>query len=412
MPDTSTWPGIVQLTSDNDQGFSDISSSLPSLGTTNLNSVWSPCAEEVWTVGAGGNIWHKSGGSWAQDTGHPFGGTQLWSVWGPDCDTVFVCGGAGKIAKWTSGGGWGSLQTTPISDTIRGIQGINDQILWTCGNSGKVLLTTDGGSNWSSISNPFSGVSYGLNVVSDQEVFICGVLGQIIHSTNQGTDWTIQTTPNVTRCNWMWSSPSRDSGGLANEVWCAQNSGKILFYDGVSWVEQVTGLGGGVEDVNGIIGSNAASIFAVGGNGDLLIWFYDGVAWTEIKNITGNEATAVAWFPGTRPFVSGQNGQMFESDAVFVDDEEIDVKISLPQQPEQAATVTITVEEGGDASLTGEAFGSNTGMFEGEEMFLGPFGTGDMPEAFRHYLARLKMEASTNNDISPTLDRLQMTFGA
>lgn len=59
--DLLTWPGSVLLENDGDQGYTDISADLPSLGTTNLNAVWAPCAEEVWAVGQSGGIWLLSG---------------------------------------------------------------------------------------------------------------------------------------------------------------------------------------------------------------------------------------------------------------------------------------------------------------------------------------------------------------
>lgn len=411
--DTATWPGFVILANDEDLGYTDISGDLPSLGTTNLNAIWAACADEIWAVGQNAGIWHKSGGTWAKDTSHPFGGTQMRSVWGPDCDTIFVCGNAGKIATWTSGGGWGSLHTTPTTDTMKSIHGIDDQTLWCCGNNDEMWFTTNGGSSWAAQGTPFGNSEniQCVRAISATEAIACGQDGTIITTINAGSTWIEDTTPNTATANWLWFSESRDNDGFPDEIWVGQNGGTILFYDGTSWTEQVDL---GVDDINGIIGTNANNILACGGNGVFKVWLYNGTTWTEILSTGSDPGNAVAWAPGMRPHVTGDDGQIYESDAVFDDDGDEILNMPLPQQPEQPGVYIVDGEKPSGTELDIELKGSHTNEWAGEEKRITDLliDTGAVDGQYRYYRGFLHMEAIAGNDISPVLDRVRLSFSS
>jgi len=410
--DIATWPGLLMLGNDDDLGYTDISASLSGLGTLDLETIWAPCADQLWTGGQSGNMWHLSGGSWAVDATHPFGGSRLRTFWGPDCNTIFCGANAGKIAKWTESGLWGALQSTPISEVIRGIQGNDEQVVWAVANSGKVLLTTNGGTTWNAISNPFSGNLFGLAATSDQEMFACGVSGQIIHTDDQGDSWTTQTTPNTATTNWMWASESRDPiTGLANEVWAVQNGGTILFYDGGTWTQQVDL---GTDNIFGIIGSNNSNIYAVGGSTSVIVWRFDGSSWTEIFNGGTNDGNAVAFAPGSVPYVVGDSGNIFRSDTLFDLVDGFILKMPLPQQPEQPGVLNIVGEIPTGTTLPMELKGSHRNQWNGEEKRIIDVSPGivSVPDSFRFYRIFGDMAPNVARDMTPVLDRIRLSFAS
>src|SRR5207253_8525905 len=69
--------------------------------------------------------------------------------------------------------------------------------------------------------------------------------------------------------------------------------GTILHYDGTSWTPQTSGT---TQELNGVWGSGATDVFAVGDRGTILL--YDGTNWTTQRTGTAADFFKGVWGSG------------------------------------------------------------------------------------------------------------------
>ena len=109
--------------------------------------MWGSSADDVWAVGANGEILRYDGAVWQRHDS----GTERWllSVWGTSSHDVWAAGGVGgdgpNVATIVhfDGTGWVSVPAD-LDEAVAGIWGGNDHDVWFAGACG-VMLHYQGG---------------------------------------------------------------------------------------------------------------------------------------------------------------------------------------------------------------------------------------------------------------------------
>lgn len=171
-------------------------------------ALWTRSANDVLSVGVGGEILHYDGTAWtAQQSGMT---TSLSAIWGDRASGVaFAVGGAGTILSY-DGSSW-HPQASGTTQNLTGVWG-----------------------------------------TSPTDVFAVGAAGTILHF--DGTAWTAQGSGTSANFKGVW-------GNAPDSFFAVGDAGTIAHYDGSTWTSQtVTGL----AIVNAVWGTSGSDVFAVG----------------------------------------------------------------------------------------------------------------------------------------------------
>lgn len=133
---------------------------IPDTDEQELYAVHGVQTADVWAVGSSSMVFHWNGVAWTLDA-QPDPAKRLYGVWAWNADDVWICGGT---ATWGGSGGVGAiwrrvagvwtLQTIPVSETLRAIWGFSDQDIWCVGDSNMILHWD--GLAWTQIASPLA----------------------------------------------------------------------------------------------------------------------------------------------------------------------------------------------------------------------------------------------------------------
>ncbi len=178
-----------------------------------LNGIWGSSDDDIWVTGRNskGFLYHKSGGTWSEDSNRP-NGKSFKQVWGTSADDVWLLGADSgwNYRVWRRNGGttWvqQSLPSVPVGTELRGLWGIGGHIFVTghtmtnSNPSGGVLLHFDG-SSWESMPVPGTATELAfMSGTSINDLFITGsdgAQGIVHHLTNGLATWTSYITSDV-----------------------------------------------------------------------------------------------------------------------------------------------------------------------------------------------------------------------
>jgi hypothetical protein len=189
-----------------------------------LLSVWGTGPEDVWTVGAGGQVLHFDGCEWSTlDSGTT---ADLWWVFGFKDGPTFMMGSEGTALQYTPDSGFVAMDTG-VDVTLFGVWGPSPDRLWSIGfapdNSEPSVILQYDGSAWSPVT---------------------------------GLPESITDTSHFFK---VW-------GTSADDVWVVGRDDIILHWDGQSWSEDKSGLDEDWVTVTGRVKeSGTPDIIIVGG---------------------------------------------------------------------------------------------------------------------------------------------------
>jgi Chitobiase/beta-hexosaminidase C-terminal domain len=239
---------------------SETSDPLPS-----LFGIWAnPTTDDVWAVGAGGTILHRTGAGWSSEASPTTG--DLYGVWGTSALDVFAVGIGGTILHRTTSGSWSS-EAAPVDANLSSVWGNTDGDVWAVGGNATIL-----------------------------------------HRADDGT-WSGQTADTSNQLNAVWAS-------AADDAWAVGGS-PILHRLPSNWWTTSNSWGGDAL-LFGVWGSSASDVWAVGEGATTVRW--DGNGWSSVANplttattlfgIWGTSASEV-WMVGS----GGQTGTILRWDA-------------------------------------------------------------------------------------------------
>lgn len=221
------------------------------------NAVWGSGPNDVWaaTTGDLGSILHWDGASWVV-VGNGIGGVAMW---GSAANDVWVAGGVGAATAHWDGTQWSKIgfPSSAPGGSVRALTGTGPNDAWAVGHSGLIL-------HW-------SGASW----------------------EDRSWNGTVQVTTAALKAA-LSLGP--------NEVWAAGDSGTILRWNGTAWEDK--GLNADstrvtTRTINGLWGTGANDIWAVGGGGGSVILHWDGTAWTRIAH-PGTSSLYAVWGTSAR----------------------------------------------------------------------------------------------------------------
>lgn len=181
---------------------------------------------------------------------------------------------------------------TTFPDNLYDVHFFNENVGWVVGEHGRILKTYDGGWTWF-VQN--SGTTRRLNAVfalSLTEVWAAGAQTSpsdsetLLYTNNGGQDWYSVATP----------GPPKDLNSIffidAANGWAAGDNGKILFYNGTAWTEQLSPVS---RKLNSIVFLDDNIGWAVGEGGTVLSTTNGGGSWVAEDEPTNKHLNAV-WF--------------------------------------------------------------------------------------------------------------------
>src|SRR5262245_42499866 len=297
---------------------------LPTLGGAvtvkdNLFGVKTLDANQAWTVGNFGSIYHTTDGGKTWEPSDSGTRASLFAVDFADAQHGWVVGKSGLILATTDGGKTWTLQKSPIPPDkhLFNVKAVSPTTGWVVGDWGAVATTKDGGATWEDRSIDQDAVLYDVSFPDAEHGFIAGEFGTVLATTDAGATWTKQETgTDKTLFGVHFATPQRG--------WVVGLDGLLLHTrdGGSTWeVQRGTARTESLEDLGFVEALKNPGFYAVavagqygvvvGDTGTLLISSDGGETWSER---TLPEKDRLRWMrdvslvPGTQGFAVGAGG--------------------------------------------------------------------------------------------------------
>jgi len=191
--------------------------------TLPLFAVWAAGPDDVFAVGASGNIYRFGLGA-LDDAERMSSGTALTlrGVWGRSANDVFAVGDGGTIRHF-DGVDWNLHQSGTLL-RLRGVTGVPGGGVFAVGDGGMVLHYD--GSEWDRMTTGTSNNLFAVRALGPDNVIAVGNGGEIIRF--DGVEWTRMSTPTMANLRGVW-------GSSADRVYAVGTTGTILNFDGQQW---------------------------------------------------------------------------------------------------------------------------------------------------------------------------------
>lgn len=246
---------------------------------------------QVWAVNASGEIWQRTGTTWALSKST---GGSLTGIWGSSATDILAVGG-GMAWHW-DGASWTTVSAGGSS--MRAVCGAGTADAWVTQDGTRTILHRDSGGAWSTITPPTgafyacwgttgkvfpsgqsgefmrctgtscvqenprpSGSSiYGVWGSSISDLWVVGSGSMVYHSTTANV-WTGSATSGTTfRAVW---------GAGASDIWAVGDSASCAHFTGATWASCPGGLSG---NLGGVWGRSSSDVWIVGASGSVFHW--------------------------------------------------------------------------------------------------------------------------------------------
>jgi photosystem II stability/assembly factor-like uncharacterized protein len=218
----------------------------------------------------------------------------------------WAVGGDGLIAKTFDGGVSWEVVDMGITTDLFDVFFLNADTGWIVGDSGMIMRTTDAGSVWEiiPIRPTFKSLS-SVHFVDGMTGWAVGNGGTILSSINGGGSWASQSPP-----------AAYDFRGVfmrsATRGWAVGKFGAVMFFDGIDWVQQLSGTTDELRDAQFITSDIG---WAVGFHGTILYTSDGGTTWTR-QAIDVESKTlffCVKFLDALNGWVAGSEGTLFHT---------------------------------------------------------------------------------------------------
>ncbi len=292
-------------------------------------------SDDVYAVGEGGTVVHRSSGVWSSTT---ISTGRLWGAWATAPRDLWSVGWVSTILLHDNSG-W---QQTPWMRSYNFADDGNLNAIWASDRSNIVVVGSRsvGGASMGGVGSPIhrydgataicppgqggptgrgcidvsgnvdafywrpedpgvTGVDfYGVWGPAPRREYAVGELGTIVHF--DGSVWHRVNVPTGQTLNAIW-------GTSASDIFVVGDSGTVIHYDGVSWTMQQTPT---AENLMAVWGTTATEVFAVGTSGTILR--YNGSSW--IPQVSGTTASLFGvWGAGGRVYAVGDKGTILSA---------------------------------------------------------------------------------------------------
>jgi len=253
-----------------------------------LEAVWAASGEEIFAVGASGNIFRFGVDG---DVERMLSGTALtlrW-VWGRSANDVYAAGDNGTVLHF-DGDEW-AYQLVPTVLRLRGIAGTRQGHVFTVGDNGKVFRS-DGG-EWTLMQTGTMFNLYAVWALAEDAVFAVGDGGTILQYDGEG--WSLMESPTTANLRGVW-------GSSGTNIFAVGDRGTVLRYDGEEWSLGRLDTWANLNAIaNGLIVGDGGVVF----QNPQLYPEVGGLRVTEIDAVNGNVEvtnTGPRFLSGAHPF--------------------------------------------------------------------------------------------------------------
>lgn len=267
--------------------------------SSSLNGIYAS-GKGVYVVGSGGFAWEGGASGW-EFMDIEVGDEDLTDLWGQGQNDDTILAGstsAGHVAQFTGTGGW---TTGDLADT---------NIIWGVGGSGPSDLYAVGwgrayvydGVTWTYEALPDQSVKLNDVYAAGGEAFAIGEEGACVHRGNGG-NWTECPTGVTVALNGI-------SGSSANDVWAVGDAGTVLHFDGSAWTVETVPT---TDTLSAVFVPEAGSVYAVGNN-MAIIRLVDG-AWELMRvpdDDVKNNLYAIHGISAQNVWASGNRGMVLQ----------------------------------------------------------------------------------------------------
>ena len=274
-----------------------------------LNAVWGTAADNVYVVGNGGTILHRSlaNGPWSPEGS----ATQfIAGVWGSGNSDVYAVGAGGAIWHSTGRGDWVQQASTTTSD-LEGVWGSDSGNVYAVTRDGSIVRSN--GTSWRA---PVSSGGSSLVAVwgsSANDVYVAGfndpfksLSGVIFHSTGNDS-WSPRfSQPDYYAVGCLWGSGSSELFACKAKIGDPFASEPLLHsVDGMNWISTEINPS---NYFHAISGTGPADVYAVGEKGTVLRTTDGGKTWAFDNSKTTNDLRGVWAAPNGELFAVGMMG--------------------------------------------------------------------------------------------------------
>ena len=248
-----------------------------------LNGIWAANENDIWTVGGKGHIAHFDGTSWSNWSIDPT--VELQSISGADSNNIWAVGSNQSIYKF-NGSSWTKQGTNPsYTSTLVGVSMLNANQGWTTDTTGPLYQYN--GSNWQIQSSNASNALNGISAISSTNVIAVGSSGA--YSQYNGTVWQGQRFSNDADYYDVFALNANQIWAVGSKVWTSApygNEAAIMKYDGTGWTLQRSNV---VTSLYAVTARNPNDVWAVGYAGKIVN--YDGSTWIDKSPAFWNNGT-------------------------------------------------------------------------------------------------------------------------
>jgi beta propeller repeat protein len=196
-------------------------------------------------------------------------------------------------------GGW-TLQSQPITASLRSVTFIDKYHGWAVGDAGKILTTSNAGATWSTEDSGLAEYLTGVAFVDASRGWATSADGTVIATTSGGATWSVQR-----------SSPSQFLTSIAfadtSHGWAVGQDGVIIATNdgGATWSVQASGTTRSLLD---IACADEKHAWAVGAYGIILATKDGGATWTTQASGTSQPLSGVDFADVTDGWAVGAAG--------------------------------------------------------------------------------------------------------
>ena len=263
-----------------------------------LYGVWGAASDDIYAVGAYGDVLHYDGTCWASmPTPCGWG---LFDVWGISKDDVVAVGDGGLIVHY-DGTSW-RAEESGTDLRLLGVWGCAPDTFYAVGWSGTLLRFN--GSAWDSLGAPTGSDLLRVWGMSGDD-FYAGARDALWHY--EGGTWTNTGIQVRVRVIGIW-------GSSANDVWVTDGTNWLWHYDGTAWEDVHTAI---MFPFTGLWGFAPDDVFGVGQDG--MVSRFGGDNWTLDVVFDGYDLEGLWGADGADLWVCGYNklgsgGALFHRD--------------------------------------------------------------------------------------------------
>ena len=260
-------------------------------GAGDLQAIWGFAANDIWTVGGPGAIYHFDGNQWTKFTAPPSAASAyLESVWGGATNDVWASGGnsGGVLIHW-DGSAWSDTIASNTSENLYGISGSATNDVWI-GTSGGNLMHWNG-SAWSKFTTPNSSIG------ND------GIMGTFAISTSNA--WAAQQNELVQWGGTSWANKQALGAGngtlwsvhgvSASDIWAGtagNQGGHLLHFDGSTWTDVATVASMSQYGINNLFARTSSDVWAAASS---VLMHYNGSSWQVAASIKAGQNITAVW---------------------------------------------------------------------------------------------------------------------